>query len=841
MMMTPGQQVIRQWYKQKNWQQFPFQKEMEAVYLSGNSGLLNAPTGSGKTFALFLPFLADFINKHPDYKTRKNNGLQMLWITPLRALTNDIRKAMQEVCDDLEIPWKIATRTGDTSAAEKAALKKKLPEVLLTTPESLHLMLAQKDYPAVFKSLQVLVVDEWHELLGTKRGVQVELGLSRLKHLSAGMKIWGISATIGNLEQAADVLLGNDFLKENIKMVRANIEKKLVIKSIIPDNVENYSWAGHIGLKLLPQVMELVAKSKTTLIFTNTRSQSEIWYHAILDNYPEYAGVMAMHHGSLDNELRNWVEAALHAEALKVVVCTSSLDLGVDFRPVDTVIQVGSPKGVARFMQRAGRSGHHPGAISKAYFVPTHSMELLEGAALKQAIKQGIFESRDPMLLAMDVLIQYMVTLAVSDGFTADELFKEIKTTYAFADITGKEFSQLLDFITNGGKTLAQYDEFLKVEIENGVYKVFSRRVAMRHRLSIGTITSEMSIRVKWLSGGSLGTLEESFISKLKPGNTFWFAGRSLEFVRIKEMSAYVKKSNAKKGLIPSWAGGRMPLSSQLSAVFREKLDEVAHGIEKDEEVIALKPLFDLQAKLSHLPQSHEFLIESFKSREGHHLLFYPFEGRLVHEGMASLLAYRISRVKPASFSIAMNDYGFELLTDEDVDIEQFLEDADFFSINGLLDDIQHSLNANEMARRRFRDIAHIGGLVFTGYPGQQVKNKHLQASSSLLFDVFSEYEPDNLLVRQAYNEALSFQLEEFRLRMALQRIVSQNIILKHIERPTPFAFPIMVDSLGREKLTTESLEDRIAKMARQYGAEGVGIDENKRQRKPGVTRKKGF
>ncbi len=851
---------------------------METVYLKGYSGLLNAPTGSGKTFALFLPFLADFINRYPDYKTRQNNGLQMLWITPLRALTNDIKKAMQEVCDELEIPWKIATRTGDTPAAEKTALKKKLPEVLLTTPESLHLMLAQKEYPKIFQSLQVLVVDEWHELLGTKRGVQVELGLSKLKVVSgewrvasdfengkklkkintevitdlsngtsnsslathhSPLKIWGISATIGNLEQAADVLLGNDFPKDKIKMVRANVDKKLVIQSIIPENIESYSWSGHIGLKLLPQVMDIVAKSKTTLIFTNTRSQSEIWYHAILDNYPEYAGIMAMHHGSLDNELRNWVEQALHAEALKVVVCTSSLDLGVDFRPVDTVIQVGSPKGVARFMQRAGRSGHHPGAVSKAYFVPTHSLELLEGAALKQAIKNGVFESRDPLLLTLDVLIQYMVTLAVSDGFRADELYKEVIGTYAFADLTRGEFNQLLDFITNGGKTLAQYDEFLKVEIENGVYKVFSRRVAMRHRLSIGTITSDKSIRVKWLSGGSLGTVEESFISKLKPGNTFWFAGRSLEFVRIKEMSAYVKKSNAKKGMIPSWSGGRMPLSSQLSAVFRDKLDEVAHGIEKDEEVIALKPLFNLQSELSHLPQSHEFLIESFKSREGHHLLFYPFEGRLVHEGMASLLAYRISRIKPVSFSIAMNDYGFELLTDEDVPIEQVLEDADFFSIDNLLEDIQHSLNANEMARRRFRDIAHIGGLVFTGYPGQPIKNKHLQASSSLLFEVFSEYEPDNLLIRQAYNEALAFQLEEFRLRAALQRIISQNIILKNIERPTPFAFPIMVDSLGRERLTTESLEDRIAKMARQYGAdESV---EPRKPRKVGVTRKKGF
>jgi len=860
MMITPGQKIIQQWYKQKNWHQFTFQREMEAAYLGGYSGLLNAPTGSGKTFALFLPFLADFINQHPDYKTRQNNGLQMLWITPLRALTNDIKKAMQEVCDDLHIPWKIATRTGDTPASEKQALKKKLPEVLLTTPESLHLMLAQKEYPKIFQSLQVLVVDEWHELLGTKRGVQVELGLSKLKALSLeskavsqppqnpglkthdlGLKIWGISATIGNLEQAADVLLGNDFPRDRVKMVHANVDKKLVIKSIIPENIENYSWSGHIGLTLLPQVMQIVAKSKTTLIFTNTRSQSEIWYHAILDNYPEYAGIMAMHHGSLDNELRNWVEQALHAEALKVVVCTSSLDLGVDFRPVDTVVQVGSPKGVARFMQRAGRSGHHPGAVSLAYFVPTHSLELLEGAALKQAIKQGIFESRDPMLLTMDVLIQYMVTLAVSDGFRADELYKEVITTYAFADLTCGEFNQLLDFITNGGKTLAQYDEFLKVEVENGLYKVNNRRVAMRHRLSIGTITSDLSVRVKWLSGGSLGTIEESFISKLKPGNTFWFAGRSLEFVRVKEMTAYVKKSTAKKGMIPSWSGGRMPLSSQLSAVFRDKLDEVAHGIEQDEEVIALKPLFNLQEELSHLPQSNEFLIESFKSREGHHLLFYPFEGRLVHEGMASLLAYRISRIKPASFSIAMNDYGFELLTDEDVPIEQVLEDANFFSIDNLLEDIQHSLNANEMARRRFRDIAHIGGLVFTGYPGQPVKNRHLQASSSLLFEVFSEYEPDNLLVRQAYNEALAFQLEEFRLRAALQRIAGQTIILKTIERPTPFAFPIMVDSLGRERLTTESLEDRIAKMARQYGAEGVGGNDDRKPRKTGVVRKRGF
>lgn len=828
--MTPGEKVISDWFEKKGWQQFPFQKDMQQAYLSGYSGLLNAPTGSGKTFALFLPFLAAYINRYPhEYRERKNNGLMMLWITPLRALTNDIRKAMQTAVEDIGLPWTIGSRTGDTSLKEKEALKRKQPEVLLTTPESLHLMLAQKEYPKLFSSLQVVVADEWHELLGTKRGVQLELGLSRLKSIASAysssqsdqsgvhspLRIWGISATIGNLVQAAEVLLGNNMPRENIKLIRARLDKKVVIESVIPDNIENFSWAGHLGIKLLPQVMEIVSKGRTTLIFTNTRSQSEIWYHAILDKYPEYAGVMAMHHGSLDNELRNWVEEALHKEMLKLVVCTSSLDLGVDFRPVDTVIQIGSPKGVARFMQRAGRSGHHPGAVSRAWFVPTHSLELLEGAAIKQAMAEEVFESRDPVILAMDVLTQYLVTLAVSDGFRPDAVFKELKTTYAYADLGEREFGQILDFITKGGKTLSKYDEYLKVEIEDGLYKVNSRRVAMRHRLTMGTIVSDVSMRIKFLSGGYLGSIEEDFIARLKPGDNFWFAGRSLELVKVKEMTAFVKKSNKSSGRIPSWMGGRIPLSSQLSAMFRKKLDEVANHIEKDIEVRTLRPLFDLQAALSHLPKKNELLIEKFISGDGYHLFFYPFEGRLVHEGMASLFAWRISKVRKASYSIAMNDYGFELLTDEDIPLAEALQ-AGLFTEEHLLDDIQSSLNANEMARRRFRDIAHIAGLVFTGYPGKVMKNRHLQASTSLLFDVFSEYEPDNVLVRQAYNEALQFQLEEFRLRESLRRLQKLKVVVAECRKPTPFAFPIMVDRL-REKLTTESLETRVAKMTLQY------------------------
>jgi ATP-dependent helicase Lhr and Lhr-like helicase len=500
------------------------------------------------------------------------------------------------------------------------------------------------------------------------------------------------------------------------------------------------------------------------------------------------------------------------------VVCTSSLDLGVDFRPVDSVVQIGSPKGVARFMQRAGRSGHHPGATSKAWFVPTHSLELLEGAAIKEALKEEVFESRDPFLLAMDVLTQYLVTLALSEGFDPAVIFREVKTTYAYADLEEKEFGAVLEFITKGGKTLSRYDEFLKVEVENGIYKVKSRRVAMRHRLTMGTIVSDVSMRIKFLTGGYLGSIEEDFVSRLKPGDNFWFAGRSLELVKVKDLTAFVKKSPKSSGKIPSWMGGRVPLSSQLSAMFRKKLDEVALHQEQDIEIRTLRPLFNLQAELSHLPRQSEFLIERFNSRDGHHLFFYPFEGRLVHEGMASLFAYRISKVRKGSFSIAMNDYGFELLSDDEIPIEKALK-GDLFSTEDLIDDIQKSLNANEMARRRFRDIAHIAGMVFTGFPGKTMKNRHLQASTSLIFEVFQEYEPDNFLVRQAFNEALQFQLEEFRLRDALRRLQTLDVVIRDCEKPTPFAFPIMVDRL-REKLTTESLEERVAKMSLGYSLE---------------------
>ena len=818
-----GYKIITAWLAKKGYKAFNFQEETWQYIIDGKSGLVNAPTGFGKTFSVFLGAVIDFINRHPEnYTTLSTNKLQLIWITPLRALAKDIGRAMEEVISELGLQWKVAIRNGDTSTSERQRQKKHPPEVLITTPESMHLLLAQKGYADFFSTVRIVAVDEWHELLGSKRGVQVELALSRITGLrrQASTKqfpcsLWGISATIGNLEEAKDVLLASLMPQEAV-IVRAQLKKNISIESVLPDEIEKYPWAGHLGIKLVQKVIPIIHQSRTTLIFINTRGMSEIWYQGLLTAAPDLAGAIALHHGSIEPELRVWVEEALHAGTLKAVVCTASLDLGVDFRPVETVIQVGSPKGVARFLQRAGRSGHQPDAVSKIFFLPTHSLELLEAAALKSAMDENIIESRVPMLLCFDVLIQYLCTLAVSDGFDAEVIYKEIKSTYCYKDITRDEWLQMLQFITAGGVALQQYDEYKKVELIDNLYRIINRRTAMRHRLHIGTIVSEAMLKVKFQSGGFIGVIEEWFISRLDPGTVFTLAGRNLELVGIKDMTVLVRKSNAKKSIVPSWQGGRMPLSANLGRKLRETLDKAgAKNIKNlDIEISVLKPLFDLQSDLSRVPKHNQLLIEHIETREGYHLFVYPFEGRLVHEAMAAILAWRISRITPITFSFAMNDYGFELLSDQPIPVDD-TNVYELFSPEFLFEDIQRSVNATEMAKRKFRDIAVIGGLIFQGLPGEQKKARHLQSSAGLLFKVFAEYEPDNLLIRQAYNEVMDQQMEEVRLRNMLERIQQSDIIITFPQRFTPFCFPIKVDSM-RESLTSEKLEDRVKKMQQQ-------------------------
>jgi len=811
MQKTIGYKKVINWLKADKKKPFDFQEEAWKYYANGYSGLVNAPTGFGKTFSLFLAVVMEGINE-PQQKKRVNK-LQLIWITPLRSLAKDIARAMTETLQQLNLEWQVGVRNGDTTQNEKLKQKKSMPEILLITPESLHLLLAQKGSSTLFNNLKCIVADEWHELLGSKRGVMVELAISRIKGLNKSntLRIWGISATIGNLEEALDVIEPDLTAKRVI--VRAKLAKKITIKSILPDDIETLPWAGHLGLKLAYKLLPIIKKSKTTLIFINTRGQTEMWYQHLLNIEPDLAGRIAIHHGSIDFELRNWIEESLHTGLLKAVIATSSLDLGVDFKPVDTVVQVGSPKGVARFLQRAGRSGHSPGATSKIYFLPTHALELVEAAAIKEAAKNNNIESREPMVMVFDTLIQYLVSLAVGDGFDDKQIYQEVKRTHAFKLLLPEEWSWLMQFITTGGDSLTAYQEFSKVvkDPEDGLWKVKNKQIAMRHRLHIGTIVSDAMLKVKFLSGGYIGLIEEYFVSKLKPNDSFTLAGKILDFVQIKDMTVIVRRSKKKRAMSPSWLGGRLPLSSNLGAVLRKKYNEVLDKHHQDEELDTVYPLFLKQQEKSHVPKENELLIELINNREGFHLFSYPFEGRLVHEILAALVAYRLSRLVPITFSIAMNDYGFELLSDIEIPMDDAIA-YDVFSPLNLAEDIKLSINSTEMARRKFRDIACISGLVFQGYPGKYVANKHLQSSAGLFFNVFSDFDKYNLLLRQAYDEVFYQQLEEPRLLAALHRIQQSSIIITHPKSFTPLSFPIKVDSL-RANMSSEELESRIERM----------------------------
>ncbi|GHE23292.1 ligase-associated DNA damage response DEXH box helicase [Sphingobacterium griseoflavum] len=802
------------WFHNQGWEPHVFQRNAWREIAKGHSGLLNAPTGFGKTFAIWFGILAHYYGdkKYQAQKKKfRQNKLHAIWITPLRALSKEIYKATTQVSDDLELDYQVELRTGDTSLSQRQKQRKKPPHALITTPESVHLLLASKDGTEYFSQLAFIVVDEWHELLGSKRGVLVELALSRIKAINPNLKIWGISATIGNLPEAQEILLGAN---HKGVMVRAALKKSMQIETVLPDNLEKFPWAGHLGIRLLDKVMAIVERYQSTLIFTNTRSQAEIWYQQIIMHYPAFAGILAIHHGSLSDEVRLWVEDALHEGRLKAVVCTSSLDLGVDFRPVDCVIQIGSPKGVARFLQRAGRSGHRPHETSHIYYVPTNSLEIIEGDSLKYAIKEQIIEQRLPYIRSFDVLIQYLMTLAVGDGFVAEQIFQEVRTTHCFASITRKEFDECLSMLIHGGKTLNAYDDFHRLVLKDGRFTVESRKLAMRHRLSIGAIVSDAMMKVKFMSGKYLGTIEESFISKLNTGDVFWFSGRQLELLRVRNMEVVVRPTTKSKGVVPSWMGGRFSISPDLGIAIRHSFESIHKKRKVSPEVSFLQPLFKEQEKRSGLPREDELLVEYVTTKYGYHLFVYPFDGKLVHEGMAQVLAYRLGKIKPATFSIASNEYGFELLSATKYEIDHtFIQKL--LSPAGLHQDITSGINVQEMARRRFRDIAGIAGLVFQGYPGKAMKAKHLQANAGLFFSVFEDYDPDNLLLREAYDEVFDFQLEEGRMQLAFERIAQHAVILAFPKQLTPFSFPIFSESF-REKYSNEDWQSRLEQLKLQ-------------------------
>jgi ATP-dependent helicase Lhr and Lhr-like helicase len=798
---------LQAWLDAKQWKAFAFQRQVWKAIAANESGLLHATTGSGKTYAVWLGALNAALQKQSQAAPK---GLKVLWITPMRALATDTLRALQEPIDEIGLPWRVGIRTGDTPSGERAKQNRNPPQALVTTPESLTLMLGQSDCRERLSGVKLIVVDEWHELMGNKRGVQLQLALARIKKFSPSLAVWGLSATLGNLPQAMQVLLGGP----TGTLVEGATPKKILVDTLLPPEVDRFPWAGHLGIRMRDGVVRELDKSANSLVFCNTRSQGELWYQALLEARPDWAGLIALHHGSLDKSVREWVELGLKEGRLKAVVCTSSLDLGVDFSPVERVLQIGSAKGVARLLQRAGRSGHSPGRLSRVTLVPTNALELIEAAAAQDAVAARAIESRASPNKPLDVLVQHLVTVALGTGFTSLDLFDEVKTTFAYQYLTQAEFDWVLDFVVRGGQSLVAYDEYRRVVIdEQGVMRVLDPMIAKRHRMSIGTIVSDASIQVKWMTGGKIGVVEESFVGRLKKGDCFLFAGRMLELVRIHEMTAYVRKASGKRSAVPRWNGGKMPLSSEMADAVLNRLERAGAGEFKGPEMLAVKPLLELQAAWSGLPTQAILLAESFHSREGHHLFLYPFAGRNVHIGLGALLAWRAAQSKPATFSIAVNDYGLEMLSPEAVDWSGLKPGASsFLSVDNLLADVMKSLNASELALRRFREIARISGLVFQGFPGAPRSNKQLQASAGLFYEVFRKHDQGNLLLTQAETEVMEQELEIGRLAVSLERIAKRQLKFVEISKPTPFAFPLMVERL-REKLTTEKLSDRIKRM----------------------------
>ncbi len=802
---------LQGFFAERGWRPLPFQRTMWRHYLAGQSGLLHTPTGSGKTLAMFGgPLLQALVDPLPTPARRSAvRPLQVLWVTPLRALATDTARALQAPLKAVGLDWQVGLRSGDASSRDKRLAREGRLDVLVTTPESLALLLSYPDTLARMRQLRCVVVDEWHELLGSKRGVLLQLNLALLRDTAPAMQLWGLSATLGNLQQAREVLLPGC---DDAVTVEGARPRPVRVRSLLPEPGERFPWAGHLGLGQLPRVLQALMGARSSLLFTNTRAQAELWHQALSAVWPEDSATLALHHGSLDPALRQQVEDGLRAGSLRCVVATSSLDLGVDFPEVEQVLQLGSPKGVARLRQRAGRARHRPGASGEILCVPSHALELAEYAAARRALDAGVVEARRPLRLSLDVLAQHCISRALAGGFDAEALLAQVRRTHAFAQLGDAQWQDVLQFIVQGGRALAQYPDFHKaVQDEDGIYRVHDRRQALRHRLSIGTISSDGSVRVQFLRGGSLGAVEEQFAGRLRRGDRFQFAGRLLELVQLKDMTAYVRVARGGEGVVPRWQGGQLALSTSLG----RELEAVLGGADDSPESRWLAPLMDLQATLSARPSPDHLLVEDVRRREGQFLFVYPFAGRHVHEALAALLALRCTRLQRNSIGYAVNDHGLVLAPALPIALDAAQWSA-LLDPGALLDDLRAAVNLGELARRQFRGIARVSGLLVPSLPGGMPRSlRQLQASAGLLYDVLREHDPEHMLLQLAEREVLHDSLDVDGLRDALQRMQGRALSLQAPRSLTPLGFPLWAERL-RGQLSNEDWRTRVLRAAQQ-------------------------
>jgi ATP-dependent Lhr-like helicase len=767
------------WFAARGWQPRPHQMAMLAAAEAGRSALLIAPTGGGKTLAGFLPSLIDL---HRDPR----EGLHTLYVSPLKALAVDIARNLLAPVGEMGLSVSIETRTGDTPANRRARQRQNPPQILLTTPESLTLLLSLADAGSMFASLSTVVIDEVHALAGTKRGDQLALCLSRLSTLAPGMRRVGLSATIAH-PQAMAAWCSPDARPESVALVRAEGGSAPEIGVILPRG--RLPWGGHMGLASMPDVYDKLKDAGVTIVFVNTRAQAELVFQGLWrindDNLP-----IGLHHGSLTVEQRRKVEAAMADGRLRAVVATASLDLGIDWGAVDQVIQVGAPKGVARLLQRVGRANHRMDEPSRAMLVPANRFEVIECRAAIQAVAAGEVDGEPPRPGGLDVLAQHILAMACHAPFHPDELFAEITRAAPYAGLSRRDFDDTLRFVEDGGYALTAYDRFRKLFRDSeGMVHVRSTLVARQLRMNLGTIVETPLLKVRMRGGPMLGEVEEWFISTLEPGDNFIFAGQLLRYERLDPAAVIVSRGGEKEPRVPAYAGSKLPLSTSLALRVRGILSDPKQWKQLPEPV---RDWLQLQRKLSELPPREGLLIETFQRGERWFLVAYCFEGRLAHQTLGMLLTRRMEH-------LGLGPMGF-LGTDYVLAVWSAFEPTDpaaMFTEDLLGEELEEWMAESSMLRRTFRNIATIAGLIEKNHPGAEKSGRQMTMNSDLIYDVLRRHEPDHILLRATRAEAAAGLTDVARIGTLLARIQGR-IRHRALDRVSPLAVPALIEE-GRE------------------------------------------
>ncbi len=847
------------WFAARGWTPRAHQLELLAKAQTGESALLIAPTGAGKTLAGFLPTLVDLAQQR-----RNIRGLHTLYISPLKALAVDVARNLEMPVAEMNLPVRLETRTGDTPASRRMRQRRLPPDILLTTPEQLELLLGSADAEHLFATLQRVVFDELHALVTSKRGDLLALGLARLRNLAPAMTATGLSATVRDPDELRRWLVPQTPPQNNLSaLVTASAGAAAEISML--DTRERLPWAGHSAIHAMPEIYEAIKRAHMTLVFVNTRAQAEAVFQQLWSINDDNLAI-ALHHGSLDASQRRRVEAAMAEGKLKAVVCTSTLDLGIDWGDVDLVINVGAPKGASRITQRIGRANHRLDEPSRALLVPANRFEVLECRAAIDAAKAGAQDTPVARTGALDVLAQHILGMACAMPFQADQFYNEIISAEPYRNLEHATFDDAVAFVATGGYALKTYDRFAKIrQTKDGLWRIANPRVAQTWRMNVGTIVEENMLKVRltrerkpiaksaskssgsgslWyptrLAGGDpataqrpqytgpvarggrvLGEIEEYFLETLVPGDTFLFGGEILALQGIVENEALVSRARSDTPKVPSYAGGKFPLSTYLAERVRGMLSDPRAWKHLPTQVA---DWLELQQHLSMLPPSGDMLVETFPRGGRYYLVAYPFEGRLAHQTLGMLLTRRMERMGLKPLGFVANDYAIAIwsLADAGTRAKKGLVSmGELFARDMLGDDLEEWLQESALMKRTFRNCAIIAGLIERRFPGKEKTARQMTISTDLVYDVLRRHEPDHILLRAARDDAMSGLLDLQRLAQMLSRIEGR-IVHKDLERISPLAVPVMLE-IGREPVYGEAREQVLVEAAEDLVREAMG------------------